>query len=68
MKIRRIDKKAKGAQVRRTTITDMLDRMANEFCSDYCKWPEKYTGEDGVERSCRLYEERCGKCPLNWIR
>ena len=56
----------KSAEVPRKTITDILDQMAADFCDNYCKWPEKYT-EGGVEHSGRLYEERCGECPLNWI-
>ena len=61
-----ITEEAKGVEVRRRTITDILDEMAADFCDNYCKWPEKYTVE-GIEHSSKLYEEHCGDCPLNWI-
>lgn len=44
------------------TVADLLNRMAADFCDNYCKFPEQY-GEDQEEQ---LYKH-CENCPLNLL-
>lgn len=48
------------------TVTELLSKMASEFCDFYCKYPERYATEDGDEDG-RLYDEHCAECPFNLL-
>lgn len=49
------------------TVTEMLDEVANEICSKYCRFPEISRGEveDLDLADDHLYDTYCTKCPLN---
>jgi hypothetical protein len=45
------------------TITKQIEEIAEDFCDNYCKYPEKYDPEehDGVE----LFDsDICQNCPM----
>ena len=48
------------------TITGVMERIVNEMCDDYCKWPkiysQRYTDPD-MAHECMLYD-KCRDCPL----
>lgn len=37
-----------------------MNRMDEELCDNYCKWPDECEKEEELA-------ERCWECPLNWI-
>lgn len=44
------------------TISELLEEIANEICSNYCKYPEQWDAETMGE----LWDsEICKNCPLN---
>lgn len=45
-------------------VTEILEEVLNEFCQDYCKYPDIW---DEEKEGCELSEsELCQKfCPLN---
>lgn len=45
------------------SISQQLEQIAEDFCSNYCKWPNEYNEEehDGVELSD---SEICTNCPI----
>lgn len=46
-------------------ITDRLDHIVTKFCTNYCKWPDKW---DEKKEGIELCEsEICANCPLNEI-
>ena len=45
------------------TITQIIEKVMEEMCNDYCKWPDLY--EEEME-GCELSESSiCRDCPLN---
>lgn len=50
------------------TVTDIIEKVRQDICDNYCKWPEKY-GVDGdesdPERVEQMMEEICDKCLLD---
>ena len=45
------------------TISQKLEDIANDFCDNYCKYPEKW---DEEKEGCELCEsEICAECPIN---
>lgn len=45
------------------TITQIIEKVVEEMCNDYCKWPDQY--EEEME-GCELSESSiCRDCPLN---
>ena len=54
--------------MKENTITEILDEISTAFCDSFCKWPERYTDENGVENETKLWDEHCNKdCPLKRI-
>lgn len=52
-------------------ITTLLEKVKEEICDHYCKYPEQYsfdgkTFQDG-ERFEQMLEERCEGCPLDLL-
>lgn len=45
----------------RNSVTDIIREVVDEMCTNYCKFPEKYTSDEWEEK----YEEICAYCPLN---
>lgn len=47
-------------------ITDEIIEICNEFCDNYCKYPEHYLAQykDPDKAFDVLIEEICEKCPL----
>lgn len=46
----------------RKTITQQINDIAEDFCNNYCKWPDLY---DEEEECCELSEsDHCQNCPL----
>ena len=47
------------------TITKRLEEIAEDFCNNYCKWPDLW---DEEKEGCELPDsEHCANCPLNKI-
>lgn len=44
------------------SVPALLDRIAAQFCNEYCKWPHMYG-----ENECKMYDERCAKCPVKYL-
>lgn len=45
------------------TITEQLQKIFDDMCTNYCKWPEKW---DEEAEGCELSEsEHCANCPLS---
>lgn len=44
------------------SIPAQLQRIAEDICDHYCKFPEQYEGDDGIDR---LISEHCENCPIN---
>ena len=51
----------KEKQLGGVTVTGLLQEIADDFCDNYCKYPDRYTDED------KMMEEHCDQCPLNKI-
>ncbi len=50
------------------TITQQIERIKEEICNKYCKWPEKEPPEGKTEEW--LYEDEdgpCNSCPFNQL-
>lgn len=49
------------------TISEQLEEIANEFCTNYCKYPDiaKTEADDPDLADDLLYEKYCGGCPLS---
>ena len=47
-------------------VTEIFEEVLNEFCQDYCKYPDTW---DEEKEGCELSEsERCQKlCPFNRV-
>lgn len=44
------------------SITKQIEAIAEEFCNDYCKYPDQY---DEEKEGCELAEsEICANCPI----
>ena len=43
-----------------TTVFGLLNRMAEEFCDHYCKWPEECKTEGELV-------DHCWECPINLL-
>lgn len=41
------------------TVTQQLDRIAEEICENYCKYPDQYKDYD------EMLNDVCDGCPLN---
>ena len=50
-------------------ITDEIIEICNEFCDNYCKYPELYRSvyKDTDEAEDKLLFERCEHCPIDRI-
>lgn len=52
-------------------IKEILEGMASEICTHYCKYPECYEkaneGMDDDAINEKLIEEKCNKCPLSEV-
>ena len=52
--------------MKKATVKEELNRIAEEICDSYCKWPEhclsKEKDPDKAEEM--LYSVYCEKCPL----
>lgn len=47
------------------TITEQLNAIAEDFCMNYCKWPDLW---DEEAEECELSEsEHCQNCPFGKI-
>ena len=47
------------------TITEMLNDIAAQMCTHYCKWPDQW---DEEKEGCELAEsEICANCPMGKI-
>ena len=47
------------------TITKILEEIVEDFCNNYCKWPDLW---DEEQEGCELPDsEHCQNCPLNKI-
>ena len=45
------------------TITEQIEAVLNDMCSNYCKWPDLW---DEEKEGCELSEsDHCMNCPLN---
>lgn len=47
------------------TVVGLLNKVASDFCDNYCRWPWVYRDPDREEDEGRMYEEKCNECPLN---
>ena len=55
------EKKAQDTGI--VTVPKMLEEVANSFCDNYCKWPEKW---DAEKEGCELFDSWvCAICPVN---
>lgn len=44
------------------SIAQKLEDIANDFCRNYCKWPDEW---DEIKEGCELSEsDICANCPL----
>ena len=43
------------------TVTGLLQEIADDFCDNYCKFPNQYDDEE------ELMVRHCDQCPLNKI-
>lgn len=51
------------AAVEHKSIAVILEEIANEFCDNYCKYPDSW---DEEAEGCELSEsEICSGCPIN---
>ena len=43
-----------------------IEKVGEEFCDKYCKYPDMYNGKSGDEENdCdMLFKERCANCPI----
>lgn len=45
------------------TVTEQIEAIAEEFCMNYCKWPDQW---DEEEEGCELSESKhCQNCPIS---
>ena len=45
------------------TITEQIQEVADDFCDNYCKYPDIW---DEEKEGCKLSEsDHCRNCPLN---
>lgn len=51
------------------SITETLNKISEEMCNKYCKFPEQYYSQtDDVDAACeKMLKEKCENCPLNKI-
>lgn len=51
------------------TITELMDEIIGEFCTEYCKYPDICSAEkkDPDDAEALLYEKYCGSCPFQKI-
>jgi hypothetical protein len=49
------------------TVTQQLEKIKEDICDNYCKYPEKYLEEikNPDEAMTEMYERVCENCPLN---
>ncbi len=54
---------------RETTVTDLLEKMTDEMCKDYCKYPDQCRRERKDPADAQeLLEKYCDKCPMvRWL-
>ena len=53
----------KCGELAAVTVPKLLEEVANDFCDNYCKWPEQWNEK---EEGCELCEsEICATCPIN---
>ena len=45
------------------TITKQMEKIVEDVCSNYCKYPETWDEEKEGMELCE--SEVCGNCPLN---
>lgn len=44
------------------TVTEQIEAIAEDFCMNYCKWPDQW---DEEKEGCELSEsEHCNNCPI----
>lgn len=44
------------------TISEQLQQIAEDFCENYCKWPNEW---DEEQKGCELCEsDICKNCPV----
>jgi len=48
-------------------ITKQLEKIAEEICDNYCKFPQEYNSRtDDPDKNWELLsKEKCENCPLN---
>lgn len=56
------DKKEKPS----ASITDTLQYVSEQMCTNYCNWRDKYQAEysDVYEAEEKMMKEQCDHCPL----
>lgn len=47
--------------MRGRTFTELIEDILADICDNYCKYPEQYADDDGVDA---LINERCDNCPF----
>lgn len=49
------------------TIHEQLEKITEEICDEYCKYPEKVRQEcgDADKAFDKLLEKHCNRCPLS---
>ena len=53
----------KAAEAQGKSIASILEEIANDFCDNYCKWPDQWDEE--VEGYELCMSEICAGCPMN---
>lgn len=46
------------------TVCGLLDKLACDFCNNYCKYEEQFRKAADPDEE-NLYREHCANCPLN---
>lgn len=49
------------------TVTQQLEKVKEDICDNYCKYPEKYLEKikDPDKAMNEMWEHICENCPLN---
>ena len=54
---------------KKESVHQIMIKVVNEICDNYCKWPDilvgKNPGEDEDMLEEMLYEQYCANCPMN---
>lgn len=49
------------------TCALIFERIKEEMCDNYCKYPQEYKADEDDANWDRLLEEKCTNCPLNHL-